>query len=171
MPQYASYYPDFTAREFLNYMCIMKELPKAEHKHTIENLLDRVNLTDDADYKIRTFSGGMRQRLGIAQALLNNPELLILDEPTAGLDPDERIRFRNLISELGQNCTVLLSTHIVQDLEKIAGEVLILSDGGIVVQGNPKELMQRTADSLEQTSADLEDVFLYYTRRGNECHI
>ena len=134
MPQYTTFYPKFTAREFLKYMCVMKNIPRNEHAEKINKMLEYVNLSDAADKKIGSFSGGMRQRVGIAQALINNPEIIIMDEPTAGLDPAERIRFRQTIENIAENKIVLIATHIIQDVEKMADNVLLLSDGKIVVK-------------------------------------
>ena len=135
LPQDFGFYPDFTGRDFLLYMAALKGLSKAEAKRRAGALLETVGLADVQKKKIKTWSGGMRQRLGIAQALLNDPKLLVLDEPTAGLDPRERVRFRELIAQLGRDSVVLLSTHIVSDVEHIAGRVLIMKDGQIVHDG------------------------------------
>lgn len=136
LPQDFGYYPDFTGIDFLLYMASLKGLPKSAAKRKVTELLELVNLTESARKKIKTYSGGMKQRLGIAQALLNNPQILILDEPTAGLDPKERVRFRNLIKDLGQDCIVLLSTHIVSDIEHIADEVIMMNEGQIIYHGD-----------------------------------
>lgn len=135
LPQDFGYYPEFTAMDFLLYLAALKGIPKAQAKHRAKELLELVSLQDVARKKIKTFSGGMKQRLGIAQALLNDPKLLILDEPTAGLDPKERVRFRNLIRQLGKDSIVLLSTHIVSDIEHIADEILLMKDGQLIFQG------------------------------------
>ena len=135
LPQDFGYYPEFTAMDFLLYLAALKGIPKARAKQRAKELLDLVSLQDVGRKKIKTFSGGMKQRLGIAQALLNDPKLLILDEPTAGLDPKERIRFRNLIEQLGKDAIVLLSTHIVSDIEHIADEILLMKDGQLIFQG------------------------------------
>lgn len=135
LPQDFGYYPEFTGMDFLLYMGALKGMEKLRAKRKASELMELVSLRNVTDKKIKTYSGGMKQRLGIAQALLNQPKLLILDEPTAGLDPKERVRFRNLIEELGKNCIVLLSTHIVSDIEHIANHVLIMKNGELIYQG------------------------------------
>lgn len=135
LPQDFGYYPEFTAMDFLLYLAALKGIPRAQAKRKAAELLELVSLQDVSRKKIKTFSGGMKQRLGIAQALLNDPKLLVLDEPTAGLDPKERVRFRNLIEDLGKDNIVLLSTHIVSDIEHIADEVLMMKDGQLIFRG------------------------------------
>ncbi|MCM1540999.1 MAG: ABC transporter ATP-binding protein [Blautia sp.] len=135
LPQDFGYYPEFSATDFLLYLAALKGIPRAQAKRKAAQLLELVSLQEVSRKKIKTFSGGMKQRLGIAQALLNNPKLLILDEPTAGLDPKERVRFRRLIEDLGKDNIVLLSTHIVSDIEQIADEVLMMKDGQLIFQG------------------------------------
>ena len=137
LPQDFGYYPEFTAEKFLLYLAALKGLGKVQAGQKMLELLDLVGLSEERKHKIRTFSGGMKQRLGIAQALLNDPEILILDEPTAGLDPKERVRFRNLISACARDRIVLLSTHIVSDVEYIAGEILIMKEGRLIHKGAP----------------------------------
>lgn len=132
MPQYPIFYPDFRIVEFLDYMCALKGIPREIGRKRIEELLETVNLTEAKNKKIGALSGGMRQRVGIVQAMLGDPKILILDEPTAGLDPQERIRFRNLITKFSHGRTVLLATHIVSDVECIANEVLILKKGHLL---------------------------------------
>ena len=149
LPQDFGYYPEFTAMDFLLYFAALKGLPKGQAKRKAAELLTLVSLEDAGRKKIRTFSGGMKQRLGIAQALLNDPKLIILDEPTAGLDPKERVRFRNLISDLGKDSIVLLSTHIVSDVEHIADKVLMMKDGQLVFQGK-----------FDSENGDLEEFYL-----------
>lgn len=135
LPQDFGYYPEFNARDFLLYFAALKGIPKSFAIGKTEDLLKLVGLEEVKRKKIKTFSGGMKQRLGIAQALLNDPKLLVLDEPTAGLDPKERVRFRNLIEDLGKDSVVLLSTHIVSDIEHIADQVLMMKNGQLIHQG------------------------------------
>ena len=135
LPQDFGYYPEFSATDFLLYLAALKGIPRARARRKAAELLELVSLQDVSRKKIKTFSGGMKQRLGIAQALLNDPKLLILDEPTAGLDPKERVRFRNLIEDLGKDNIILLSTHIVSDIEHIADQVLMMKDGQLIFQG------------------------------------
>ena len=140
LPQDFGYYPEFTAEKFLLYLGALKGLGRIQAGQKMLELLDLVGLADERKQKIRTFSGGMKQRLGIAQALLNDPEILILDEPTAGLDPRERVRFRNIISSLGKERTVVLSTHIVSDVDYIADQIMIMKHGEIAAEGTAQEL-------------------------------
>ena len=146
LPQDFGFYPEFTGTDFLLYFSALKGLHKAEAKRRTTELLELVGLSDVAKKKVRTYSGGMKQRLGIAQALLNRPRVLILDEPTSGLDPKERVRFRELIAELGKENIVLLSTHIVSDVEHIADRILMMREGQIIWQG----VWNDTDGSLEE---------------------
>ena len=148
LPQYPQFYKSFTVEDFMAYICVLKDIPKTIGKQRTDELLEMVNLTEHRRKKIGALSGGMRQRLGIAQAMLNSPDILILDEPTAGLDPQERIRFRNLISQFSENRIVLLATHIVPDVEFIANEVLLLKNGILLKQERPKELTQAIAGKV-----------------------
>ena len=145
LPQDFGYYPNFTGWDFLLYMAALKGIGKKQAVRKTKELLEMVSLTDMAGKKIKTYSGGMKPRLGIAQALLNDPKIIILDEPTAGLDPKERVRFRNLIGELGKDSIVILSTHIVSDIEHIADMILMMKDGQLIFQGAREEI----TDDLE----------------------
>lgn len=145
MPQDFGFYPDFTAREFMLYMAAVKGLDKKNAITRSEDLLHMVNLHNVSDKKIKYYSGGMKQRLGIAQAELNNPSILILDEPTAGLDPKERVRFRNLISDFAKEKIVILSTHIVSDVSYIADTILLMKNGNFLLQ----EPMVTVTDSIK----------------------
>jgi ABC-2 type transport system ATP-binding protein len=136
LPQDFGVYDNLNAIEFLEYIAAMKGVGGPNLKSRIADLLEGVNLTEAARKPIGTYSGGMKQRVGIAQALLNDPKLLIFDEPTVGLDPEERMRFRNLISDLAQDAIVILSSHIVSDIETIADEVAIMKDGALIIKGS-----------------------------------
>lgn len=140
LPQDFGYYPQFTAEEYLLYIAALKGMKGNYAKARTKELLQLVSLEKAGKKKVKNFSGGMKRRLGIAQAVLNDPEIMVLDEPTAGLDPKERIRFRNLISEMAEERTVLLSTHIVSDVENIANEILIMKDGKIQTKGTVEHL-------------------------------
>ncbi len=141
LPQDFGYYPDFTALDFMLYLSALKGLDRRTARRRAAELLDMVGLKDVSKRKIRTFSGGMKQRLGIAQAVINDPKILVLDEPTAGLDPKERVRFRNVISSLAQDKIVILSTHIVSDVEYIADEILMMRAGSIVMTGTVEQIV------------------------------
>lgn len=146
LPQDFGYYPDFTGQDFLLYMGLLKGLTKSAARRRCSELLAQVGLNEVGKKKIKTYSGGMKQRLGIAQALLNHPRLLVMDEPTAGLDPKERVRFRNLIARLGKENIVLLSTHIVSDVEQIADRILMMNAGRLIFDGDRSEI----GEGLEQ---------------------
>ena len=144
LPQDYGLYPTLTAREVLNYMATLHGLPNdASRQHRIDAVLEQVNLSDVADQRVGGFSGGMRQRLGIAQALLNNPPLLIVDEPTAGLDPEARIRFRNLLGRLSGDRVVILSTHIVGDISSSCDDMALLVRGRVRFRGQPAQLIEQ----------------------------
>ncbi len=212
LPQQFPYYPDFRASDYLLYIAALKGLDEKKAKEKSKELLETVGLTKNSRQKIRTFSGGMKQRLGIAQAMLNDPHILVLDEPTAGLDPKERVRFRNLISAFSKDRIVILSTHIVSDVESIAEKIIMMKSGSILHYGRPREITSEIqgkvwecvvpAEKAEQYTArlnvsnlrnvdnnqtilriiskelplngalqvepNLEDLYLYYFKGGNE---
>ena len=143
LPQDFGYYPNYTAAEFLAYMAALKGIPRPMAQERIRQLLDTVGLLGAARKKLRTFSGGMKQRVGVAQALLNDPRVLILDEPTAGLDPKERVHLRNLLADYAEDRIVILSTHIVSDVEAIADRVFVMKEGRFILRGTVPELIRR----------------------------
>ena len=153
LPQEFGFYPEFTVQDYLEYMATLKGLPRTEAARQIDALLERVSLAEVRRKKIVKLSGGMKRRVGIAQALLNDPEILILDEPTAGLDPGERVRFRNLLSEFAQDRIVLISTHIVSDVEYIAAENAVMKDGKIIDVDTTEGLVQQIEGKVWQGSA------------------
>ena len=161
LPQNFGYYPEFTAYKFLLYIASLKGLGKKQARLRALELLDMVGLCNERERKIKTLSGGMKQRLGIAQAMLNEPELLILDEPTAGLDPKERVRFRNLISSFSRNKIVLLSTHIVPDVEYIADEILVMKDGKFLHRGAPEVITREARGLVWECRVDSKDAVRY----------
>ncbi|MGA2096368.1 MAG: ABC transporter ATP-binding protein [Candidatus Acidiferrum sp.] len=148
LPQDFGVYPHLSAVEFLDYLAAVKGIPAAAARQRISELLVLVNLADVAKRPLGGYSGGMRQRVGIAQALLNDPQLLIVDEPTAGLDPEERVRFRNLLSELSGERIVILSTHIVSDVEAVATDIAILAQGQLLAHGAPEVLLSRVTGKI-----------------------
>ena len=161
LPQNFGYYPEFTAYKFLLYIASLKGLGKEQAAVRALYLLDMVGLADQKKRKIKTFSGGMKQRLGIAQAMLNEPKILILDEPTAGLDPKERVRFRNLISSFSKDKIVLLSTHIVSDVEYIADEILVMKDGRLIHRGAPEVVTQEAKGLVWECKVESKDAERY----------
>lgn len=161
LPQDFGFYPNFTVEDYLTYIASIKGLRPAFAKQQVGALLSQVGLTKAANKKMKHLSGGMKRRAGIAQAMLNDPKLLILDEPTAGLDPNERIRFRNLISELSEDRIVLLSTHIVSDVEYIAGKILLMKDGRIPLSGSVQELTQAMPERVWQCDVPRDRVDAY----------
>ena len=154
LPQDFGYYPDFTALDFMRYMACLKGFGNREGRARSMRLLEEVGLADDARRKVKTFSGGMKQRLGIAQAMLNDPAILVLDEPTAGLDPKERVRFRNLIAGFARDKIVILSTHIVSDVEFIANRILVMNRGAFVMDGTPEQVVAQAAGKVWECHVD-----------------
>lgn len=149
LPQEFGLYPDLSAREFLDYIAILKGVTdRVLRQRHVDEVLDVVRLTDVADRWLKTYSGGMKQRVGIAQALLGEPKLLIVDEPTAGLDPEERVRFRNLLAQVAQRCAVILSTHIVEDVSHSCSDLAVLWQGTALFRGAPGELVARVRGKM-----------------------
>jgi ABC-2 type transport system ATP-binding protein len=143
LPQNLGYYPGFTVAEFVEYFALLKDMPPARIPRAVATAVERVDLSSKARAKLRTLSGGMLRRVGIAQAIVNDPELLLLDEPTAGLDPEQRVAFRALLRDLGQRATVMVSTHLVEDVGAACSEVALMDGGKIVFHGTPDELTAR----------------------------
>jgi len=142
LPQELGLYPDLTAYEFLDYIAILKGLTERRaRQHQIELALDQVRLTEAAPRRLKTFSGGMKRRVGIAQALLGDPQVIIVDEPTVGLDPEERVRLRNLLSEAAARCIVILSTHIVEDISQSCNDLAVIARGQVLFRGSPRDLI------------------------------
>lgn len=161
LPQELGYYGEFSALRFLNYMAALKAIPADYARIRIDELLELVGLKQVQKQKLKTYSGGMMKRIGIAQALLNDPEILILDEPTAGLDPKERVRFRNIISSLGKKRIVLLSTHIVSDVEYIADQIMIMHNGKIIKMGTEEQLINEAKQTVWKCNVSEEKVAEY----------
>ena len=143
LPQNLGYYPSFTVVEFVEYFALLKEMPAARVPRAVASSIEQLDLGDKAKAKLRTLSGGMLRRVGIAQAIVNDPELLLLDEPTAGLDPEQRVAFRSLLRDLGQRASVVVSTHLVEDVGAACTEVALMNQGKIVFRGTPSELTAR----------------------------
>jgi len=158
MPQQQGFYDDFSAKAFLKYMASIKQIPRKKANKQIDELLEIVNLTASAHKKVGGFSGGMKQRVLLAQALLGEPKILILDEPTAGLDPKERISIRNHIAELSKDKIILFATHVVSDIECIADKVMLVKKGELVTVGTPIELIESMHDKVTEITCTLDDV-------------
>jgi ABC-2 type transport system ATP-binding protein len=156
LPQNLGYYPGFTVVEFVEYFALLKEMPPAGVPRAVAAAVERVGLGDRAKAKLRTLSGGMLRRVGIAQAIVNDPELLLLDEPTAGLDPEQRMAFRALLRDLGQRATVVVSTHLVEDVGTACSQVALMDQGRIVFKGTPSELTARGEGTSAAGDAPLE---------------
>ena len=154
LPQEFGIYPEFTGRQFLRYLAAMKGLPTSLAQRRVEEVLEIVQLGPVADRKLPAYSGGMKQRIGIAQALLNDPELLIVDEPTAGLDPAERVRFRTLLASLTSNRVIILSTHIISDVEAVANRLMILQEGRVLVDTTPTALLASASGKVWSVTTD-----------------
>lgn len=154
LPQDFGIYPEFTGRKFLHYLAAMKGLPPPLARRRVEELLEITNLKQIADQRLTTYSGGMKQRIGIAQALLNDPEVLIVDEPTAGLDPEERVRFRTLLASLTASRIILLSTHIVGDVEAVASRLVLLREGQLVADTTSQELITQANGKVWEVIVD-----------------
>jgi ABC-type multidrug transport system ATPase subunit len=154
LPQHFGVYPELTGRRFLEYLATMKGIRSAAGRQRVGEVLELVNLVGDADRRLGTYSGGMLQRIGIAQALLNDPELLIVDEPTVGLDPAERVRFRTLLAGLTPGRLVILSTHIVSDVEAVAARLVLLRDGRILADSTPDALIAAARGSVWEIATD-----------------
>lgn len=167
MPQYASYYPNYSVYEFMKYICVIKEIPKNGGKERIESVLREVNLWEERGKKIGTLSGGMRQRIGIAQGIINNPEIIILDEPTAGLDPNERVRFRKLIKKIAEGRMVLLATHNVEDVTRMADYAIFLHKNRIIAMDKPEVLVTNSEPQVK----DLEEYFFMITNGEVEEYV
>lgn len=161
LPQYPNFYSNFSVYEFLEYMCALKGISHKYTKSRINEVLEQVNLVENIKKKIGALSGGMRQRLGIAQAIINQPDILILDEPTSGLDPAERIRFRNVISKLSNNKIVIFATHIVSDVEHIAKEVIMLKEGKLILQGSPEVISKRMEGKVWNVESNNDELPLW----------
>ena len=164
LPQDFGVYPNLNAIEFLNYIGALKGVGGTELESRILQLLEGLNLTEVAKQPIGSYSGGMKQRVGIAQALLNNPNVLIFDEPTVGLDPEERVRFRDLISELANDCIVILSSHIVSDIDTIADTIAIMKDGALLSYGNQKDSIQYVENKVFETAIAHDELAEFKTK-------
>lgn len=161
LPQNFAFYPNMKVSDALAYLATLANVPIRDQRQRIAQLLDDVNLTEKANAKVRQLSGGMLQRLGIAQALINNPQVLIVDEPTAGLDPEERIRFRNLLTDFSSNRTVLLSTHIVSDVEATTNQIGVLDHGQLLFTGTTNELMVAATGHVFEARIPLESAIQF----------
>jgi ABC-2 type transport system ATP-binding protein len=179
LPQELGLYPDLSAFEFLEYVALLKGVTdKAERQKQLAETLELVGLSGDARRKMRTFSGGMKRRVGIAQALLGSPQLLIVDEPTAGLDPEERVRLRNLLAEMAGRCTVILSTHIVEDISQSCSDLAVIDSGKVLFRGDPSALIEQVRGKVwtlttsgEKLSPSLAVVSTMHVKDGTQYRV
>ncbi|MFC9243556.1 ABC transporter ATP-binding protein [Streptomyces sp. NPDC057136] len=163
LPQEFGYYPGFTVREFVGYVAWLKEMDGAVTPTAVERAVERVGLADRIDAKVKTLSGGMIRRVGIAQAIVNEPDLLLLDEPTAGLDPEQRVEFRALLRELGRTATVIVSTHLVEDVAAACTDVTLIEDGRVAYRGTTAELVGLGGEAVEPGGPDANPIERGYT--------
>jgi ABC-2 type transport system ATP-binding protein len=179
LPQELGLYPDLTGLEFLEYIALLKGIrEKSKRQKQLDELLELVSLTEVAHRKMRTFSSGMKRRVGIAQALLGSPQLLIVDEPTSGLDPEERVRFRNLLADLAGRCTVILSTHIIEDISQSCTSMAVIYHGQVLFGGSPGELIANANGKVWQITTDgrkpgsgVDIVSTRQTQKGTEYRV
>jgi ABC-type multidrug transport system ATPase subunit len=170
LPQDLALYPNFSAYEFLDYMAILKGVNNRKaRKQQIGNLLDIVRLTDVAKRPIHTYSGGMKRRVGIAQAMLGSPRLIIVDEPTVGLDPEERVRFRQLLAQVAEKCIVILSTHIIEDIGQSCEELAIIQKGTVRFNGSPQALIAYARKQVQDASLNLEQSYIVATKTEKDA--
>jgi len=179
LPQELGLYPDLSALEFLEYVALLKGVTdKVERKKQLDETLELVGLTQDARRRLRTYSGGMKRRVGIAQALLGQPQLLIVDEPTSGLDPEERVRLRNLLAEMAVRCTVILSTHIVEDISQSCSDLAVINAGKVLFRGDPSTLIEQVRGKVwtlttngEKLSQELAVVSTWHIKDGTQYRV
>lgn len=159
LPQEFGFYPEFSVKDYLLYIASLKGIRPVVAKKRVKELLEQVGLSKAANKKMKKLSGGMKRRVGIAQAILNNPKILILDEPTAGLDPTERIRIRNFLSEISENKIIIIATHIVSDIEFVAKEIILLKQGEVIDHGSPQQLLEKLEGKVYEVEVDLDEEY------------